>query len=258
MINPIADRFASKIGAGLRLAYRCLPGILARWSAGTAIARRFVARAARRYRPSEFRSAWEVFRTVDLADLLRGSSDSRSRSSMSRPMLALNLCMIGLSVFFSIRVGHTLFTPDLQSPIGIGRPVAAAVGAAKHNVTPNSRSRRAHDLIVTRNLFHPNRSEPTRSNTQLSSAPALTLYGVVISNDIRLAYLQDPATKHIFGYTTGDTVAGGRVARIESDRVVIMWADGPLEVVLHRPKEPLPVALTPAEVSPHRSRGRQE
>jgi len=257
MISPIADRLENKIGAGLRLAHRCLARILARWSAGTAIARRFVARAARRCHPSKFRTAWEVFRTVDLADLLRGRRDPRSGSSMSRPMLALNLCMVGLSVFFSIRVGHALFTPDVQSPIRIGRPVAA-VEAPKHTVTPNSRSRRVYDVIVTRNLFHPNRSEPTRSNPQLSSAPALTLYGVVIGDDIRLAYIQDLATKHIFGYRTGDTVAGGRVARIEPDRVVIMRADGPLEVALHRPKEPLPVAPSLDAGSSLRPRSGQE
>src|SRR3989442_215218 len=176
---------------------------------------------------------------------------------MPGPVPALTLGVVGLPVFFPPRGGPALFPPDLQSPIGIGRPVAA-VEAPNHNVTPNSRSRRVYDVIVTRNLFHPNRSEPTRSNTQLSSAPALTLYGVVTGDDIRRAYIQDLATKHIFGYRTGDTVADGRVARIEPDRVVIMRADGPLEVALHRPKAPLPVAPALDENSTQRPRSGQE
>jgi hypothetical protein len=40
--------------------------------------------------------------------------------------------------------------------------------------------------------------------------------------------------------------------------VVIMRADGPFEVLLHRPKEQAPVVPSPDEVSPRRSRGRQE
>jgi len=48
------------------------------------------------------------------------------------------------------------------------------------------------------------------------------------------------------------------VERIEADRVIIMRADGPIEVGLHRPRDPVPVAAAPEEVSPRRSRGRQE
>ena len=190
----------------------------------------------------------------------RPASALRSGWAMSRPVLALNLSMAGLSVFFSIRLGHALFSPDLQSPSRTARPVAVAP-PRNHDVVPNSRSPRVYDVIATRTIFHPNRSEPTRSEAIapiLPPAPTLALYGVVINGDTRLAYLQDLATKQMFGYTTGDKLAGGQVERIEPDRVVIMRADGPIEVMLHRPREPLPVVSSPEEDSPRRSRGRQE
>ena len=76
---------------------------------------------------------------------------------MSRPVLALNLSMAGLSVFFSIRLGHALFSPDLQSPSRTARPVAVAP-PRNHDVVPNSRSPRVYDVIATRTIFHPNRS----------------------------------------------------------------------------------------------------
>jgi hypothetical protein len=180
--------------------------------------------------------------------------------ALSRPVLALNLFMVGLSVFFSIRVGHALFTRDLQSPSRIARPLAVTAPRS-HDVVPNSRSRAVYEVIATRTLFHPNRSEPTRSEAiapTLPPAPTLALYGVVISGDTYLAYIQDLATKQVLGYRTGAKLAGGQVERIEPDRVVIMRADGPIEVMLHRPKEPLPVVPSPEEASPRRSRGRQE
>ncbi len=208
---------------------------------------------------SALRTRWATFQAMCL-DLLPARSQLRSGRTMSRPVLALNLSMAGLSVFFSIRVGHALFTPDLRSPSRIARPVAVTA-PPNHDAAPNSRSREVYDVIATRTLFHPNRSEPTRSEAIapiLPPAPTLALYGVVISDDTRLAYLQDLATKQIFGYKTGDKLAGGQVERIEPDRVVITRTDGPFEVMLHRPREPLPVVPSPEEGSPRRSRGRQE
>jgi hypothetical protein len=66
------------------------------------------------------------------------------------------------------------------------------------------------------------------------------------------------------GYKLGDTLAGGRIERIEADRVIIMQADGPIEVLLHRPNEPQTLAPSPQAqspeqvVPPRRARGRQE
>ena len=214
---------------------------------------------ARRRQAPALRTRWATFRTMCL-DLLPARPELRSGWALSRPVLALNLFMVGLSVFFSIRVGHALFTRDLQSPSRIARPLAVTA-LRSHDVVPNSRSRAVYEVIATRTLFHPNRSEPTRSEaitTTLPPAPTLALYGVVISGDTYLAYIQDLATKQVLGYRTGAKLAGGQVERIEPDRVVIMRADGPIEVMLHRPKEPLPVVPSPEEASPRRSRGRQE
>src|SRR6267378_3136505 len=113
-------------------------------------------------------------------------------------------------------------------------------------------------------LFDPNRSSPRSSEATAPiqlPAPTLTLYGVAISDDTRVAFVQDLVTKQIVGYKTGDRLAGGQVERIEPDRVVIMRADGPMEVLLHQPKEHQPEesqAVVPSaeEVSPRRSRGR--
>jgi type II secretory pathway component PulC len=125
----------------------------------------------------------------------------------------------------------------------------------------NSRSSRVYDVIATKSLFDPNRAQPTSPEAMApipSPAPTVALYGVAISDDTRVAFVQDLATKQILGYRTGDKLAGGQVERIEPDRVVIMRADGPIEVLLRRPKEPQAVVPSPEEISPRRSRGRQD
>jgi hypothetical protein len=184
---------------------------------------------------------------------------------LARRLLALNLLLAGLAVFSSIRIGHALFAPDLQSPPRIARPLAVAA-PRDHGALRNSRSSAVYDVIATRSLFDPNRSSPRSSEATAPiqlPAPTLALYGVAISDDTRVAFVQDLVTKQIVGYKTGDRLAGGQVERIEPDRVVIMRADGPMEVLLHQPKEHQPEesqAVVPSaeEVSPRRSRGRQE
>lgn len=179
---------------------------------------------------------------------------------MSRPVLALNLFMAGLSVFLSIRIGHALFTPDLQPSSRIAQPLAVSA-PRNHDTVRNPRSSGVYDVIALRDIFHPNRSDPTSSEAIAPILPpptTLALYGVAISDDTRLAFVQDLVTRQILVYKAGDKLAGGQVERIEPDRVVIMRADGPIEVLLHRPKEPAPVAPSPQEVSPRRARGRQE
>jgi type II secretory pathway component PulC len=163
---------------------------------------------------------------------------------MSARLLALNLFMAGLSVFFFITIVHTRLAPDSRTASRAGR-ASAVTASPKHDVAvPGSPLGRAYDVIATRNLFDPNRSDAKNLAAIVETLPpaaALALYGVVISEDTRLAYLEDPATKRIIGYKIGDQLAGGQVQRIEPDRVVIMRAGGLIEVRLHDPDKPRPV-----------------
>lgn len=118
-----------------------------------------------------------------------------------------------------------------------------------------------------RSLFSPSRSDSVSSEATGRApltTPTLALYGVAISDDTRVAFVQDLATKQISSYKAGDQLAGGRLERVEPDRVVIMRADGPIEILLHRPKEPQTLAPSPEAqspeqvVPPRRARGRQE
>jgi type II secretory pathway component PulC len=164
---------------------------------------------------------------------------------MSRPVLVLNILMAGLSVLFLVRIADAVFRPGPALPIRVASsptPINSAV------VADSSRSRTAYDLIPARNLFHPDRAQPKRSDAlgALPVAPALLLYGVVWSEDNPLAYVEDPTTKKIFGYRRGDPMAGGFVERIEPDRIVIQRTGGPIEILLRAPNKPRPVAAATA------------
>ena len=171
--------------------------------------------------------------------------DVRAGWAMSRPVLVLNILMAGLSVFFLVRIADAVFRPGPALPLR----VASSPAPVNVAVADSSRSRAAYDLIPARNLFHPDRAQPKRSDAlgALPVAPALLLYGVVWSEENPIAYVEDPSTKKIFGYKRGDAMAGGYVDRIEPDRIVIQRTGGPVEILLRAPNKPRPVAAaTPA------------
>jgi len=193
--------------------------------------------------PSALSAWWAAPRAIGFAHSPR-FGELRDGWAMSAPLLALNLFMAGLSVFFFITIVDTPSAPDSRTPSRTGRAFAVTV-SPKHDVAaPGSPLGGAYDVIATRNLFDTNRSDAKNVAAIVETLPpaaALALYGVVISEDTRLAYLEDPATKRIAGYKIGDRLAGGQVERIEPDRVVIMRAGGLIEVRLHDPNRPRPV-----------------
>jgi len=195
------------------------------------------------------RLAWQRPRTV-LARV----------AATSKPVLALHMLLMAISILACIRIGHALIGLDVQPGTRVAQPVVAQpLSDARIPRRPGSTG--GYDVIATRTLFDPNRAQPATSATVARStlpAPTLVLVGVAISDDSRVAFVQDPSTNRIAGYKLGDTLAGGQVELIEADRVLIARTDGPIEVRLHQPKGTVPVAGVPEEVSPRRSRGRQE
>jgi hypothetical protein len=111
-----------------------------------------------------------------------------------------------------------------------------------------------YNVIVAKHLFNPTRTEGGSGAPTGPPAPAAPpppkplLLGVVVDGQRSRAYLEDPATKRVFGYQIGDTVAGGRLDKISDDKVVIVRADGAVDVMLRDPSKPKAVAgpATPA------------
>ena len=185
---------------------------------------------------------------------------------VSRRLLTLDLVMAGVSVFCCLRIGHALFALAPQSQSSAVRALAVP-GDPDQNIVRTSHSSGYYETIAARSLFNPNRAESASTESAGRAPltiPTLALYGVAISDDARVAFVQDTATKRLSSYKTGDPLAGGRVERIEPDRIVIIRADEPIEVLLHRPKDsptlaPSPPGQSPEEVvPPRRARGRQD
>lgn len=158
---------------------------------------------------------------------------------MSRRLLLLNLVLVTAGVVFSVHIVRILLaSPQL--------PASPAVTAPPAGRAPTEESARAagplasYDVVAARNLFNPSRSETGTAAAAPVAKPLL--YGVVLKDGAREAFLEDPVTKKVLAYKPGDQVAGGQLERIEADRVVIRRGEGTFEVLLRDPQKPKAVA----------------
>ena len=172
---------------------------------------------------------------------------------MSRGYLGLTVLMAIGSALFAAQIGRGVLTtksmPERKAPAAPAGPPALATGG------PETRSPLpSYASIPAKNLFSPSRSESASGVAATLVGPKPFLYGIVVRDDLSIAYLEDPASKRVAGYRIGDAIAGGTVAAIAPDHVVLTRADGAVEVKLRDPSKPRPAvaeAATPAGPGAH-------
>jgi hypothetical protein len=167
---------------------------------------------------------------------------------MPRRLMILNILLGALSCLFAVvlirevLVVHPLPPPPVLRPTPPPSPLAPTI--APEGVV-------AYGVIVAKNLFSPSRSEMMAD--AVVAGPTPVLHGVVMNGEKSRAYLEDPVTKRITGYAIGDSIGGGRLQAIRSDRVLIGRPQGTVEVLLQDPSKPKPAAPLPTVGSGDRS-----
>lgn len=163
--------------------------------------------------------------------------------SMSKSLLGLNGLLALAAAVFAIQIGRAAMAP--LGPAAVA-PRRAAVPGRKPPapaVTPAAEPRQplaSYAPVAARNLFSPSRTEGAAPGGAQQAAGRPFLYGIVISDDLSIAYLEDPASKKVSGYRIGDPVAGGTLSRIAPDHVVLKRPEGPVDVPLRDPAKPRP------------------
>jgi type II secretory pathway component PulC len=143
----------------------------------------------------------------------------------------------------------------LREPIRIPRPPEAR--ATNRVPRPGDTAATAAQVelageIVRKNLFAPHRLDgpgaPSSTPPGVPLAGPPILHGVVVGGDLRRAFLEEPGTKRVAGFSVGDAIAGGMIRSITDDRVVIETSSGLAEVLLRDPSKPQPAPVLAANV----------
>ena len=160
---------------------------------------------------------------------------------MPKRLLILNVLLGGVGLFcVAFIVQQLVWAPPPLT--GRPRPVTPPGGPAGARPPVPHAPVSAYNVIASRSLFSPTRSEApaTATTGALLGGTKPNLQGVVLRDTNPIAYLEDPLTKRVAGYRIGDTIAGGRVEAITADHVLISRPDGNMDVRLRDPSKPRP------------------
>jgi hypothetical protein len=168
---------------------------------------------------------------------------------MPRKLLLINALLIAIAAGSVVLIARQVMAPMPIPQAGRSRaPVAEAERPAEPARSPAS----AYNVVASKNLFSPTRTEAPVSPVAAAAAnvPKPNLFGVVLREGSPIAYLEDPTTKRVSGYRIGDAVAGGTVQAISSDSVSISRPDGKMDVRLRDPGKPRPAGQPATAAAP--------
>ncbi len=167
----------------------------------------------------------------------------RIRALLRSPHMFVTAFLVAVSLVSVAYIVRAL-TPDARTPAPASRSASRPTTPARDVVPKRPLPADSYDTLISRNLFSPTRTETGAASASASApgAPTPALYGVVLRDDAPIAYLEDPATKRVAGYHTGDAIAGGTIGLIAADHVVLLRPEGRVEVRLNDPSKPRPPA----------------
>ena len=178
-------------------------------------------------------------------------------------LFALAIGLVGWNTYWSWKTGPW----DLPSPSKSGGAIAAAKNQAPISARPPVNT----DIIVSKNLFDPERGagatrEAEENSRSFQRVRGMILIGTVIIGDNRVAILQEGSSSPAVGQRPsgqsavpmrlklGDNVDGFKLTEIDDKRVVFAKDASRVEVLLdyfrkvETPPQPRPVA--PSQVAP--------
>jgi hypothetical protein len=159
-----------------------------------------------------------------------------NKGHLFRSINLLNVLLLGGVVIFA----HYMLMPMLDLKVQYLLPARAKTlkGETKEiSVAYRVPSISDYLLIADNNLFHPGRKIPPDKIAENQTAPLpkpdIVLYGTVISDDIRLAYIEDlKSTRSTPGrgnrqtaVKIGDNLSGFILKEIEADRIALVRGD---------------------------------
>jgi hypothetical protein len=156
----------------------------------------------------------------------------------------LNIVLIAVLAFAAnytllpmLNINAGLTFPSLKKPAGLGQ--SAATTPVEHpRLSPSD-----FNIIAEQNLFHPERIIPPDKKAEPPPLPKpdVVLYGTLITDDARFAYLEDlKAPRNTAGrgkrqliLKIGDTLSGFVLKEIEADKIVMVRGEEQMTVEVH-------------------------
>ena len=165
--------------------------------------------------------------------------------SILRQITVLNCILLVCVLAFAYFILAPIFTVDVKVPAASSADVKAAgpekEQAAEPVVNPPMQD---YAVIPEKNLFHPDRIIPVEKKEVTIPRPEFVLYGTLIVDDIRIAYLSDkkaPRTtpgrgERQVGLKVGETLSGYTLKEVLPDAAVLARDEDRIEIKIISPE----------------------
>jgi hypothetical protein len=176
-----------------------------------------------------------------------------------RNISLLNILLLTVVVVFLFRV----FMPALYLDIRYHLPAAKkSIEAEKDPLLQQKMpSLSDYTVISEENPFHPERKIPVEKKVeQPLPKPEFVLYGTLIAEDLKLAYIEDLKSprstsgrgKRQVALKQGDSLSGFTLKEIEAGKVVMVRGDDKITVPIIDPSHARESSATTVEATPQR------
>jgi hypothetical protein len=153
----------------------------------------------------------------------------------------LNLILLAGLVSIIIIFVIPGFSSDITMPLPA--PAAGEQPKSEPAAQPVVPPMQEYALVSEKNLFHSKRILPPKKTEEVVQRPEFVLYGTLIMDTLKLAYLSDdkaPRTtpgrgKRQTGLKLGETMSGYRLKDVQHDRILMVRGEDQIEVKVIAP-----------------------
>lgn len=159
----------------------------------------------------------------------------------------LNLFLLALAVFLFFEWDYPLI--DKKIKITIPKPKEVFATNEEKVIAENVAPYLDYVAVTEKNIFHPERKMPSeKKEEQLLAKPDIILYGTLITNEKRIAYIEDKKVPYVtlgrgkrqVAINEGGMIAGYKLAEVNTESILLVRGGNKIVVTLDTQKERKP------------------
>ncbi|OPY86215.1 MAG: hypothetical protein A4E71_01682 [Smithella sp. PtaU1.Bin162] len=169
----------------------------------------------------------------------------------------LNLLLLLIAIFLFFEWNYPLI--DERVKIVISKPKEILIKNDEEVVVENATSSLDYVVIAEKNLFHPERKMPSeKKEDQQSAGPEIILYGTLVTDEQRIAYIEDKKApystqgrgKRQVAVNEGSMIAGYKLTEVNTESILLIRGEDRIVVTLRTQKERKPGEAAGRIISP--------
>jgi|WetSurMetagenome_2_1015567.scaffolds.fasta_scaffold00488_11 hypothetical protein len=158
-----------------------------------------------------------------------------------RQINLLNFMLLACAVLIIVFLVLPRFSSSITAPEAVPVPAEQAKGAP--DAPPQVPTLQEYAVVSERNLFHSKRIIPPKKNEEVIQRPEFVLYGTLIMDNLRIAYLTDGRAPRSTpgrgnrqtGLKLGETMSGYTLKEVQHDRIFMVRGDDRMEIKVVAP-----------------------